>query len=153
MAIYSIKTCRNCGDSIRIRDDEGFHLESPLTRCRNCGVWLVDSSKKEYIMFTKKDYVKYYIAKTLPGLAVGFFLGMFSVFVIESLVAWLISCLIITILYLLFVVQKNFNDEKMSSIRRCQKIDYLNQLLEFKLITKQQYDDFRSLYNVQSKNE
>jgi len=150
MAVYVTKRCGNCGTITqpRHRDDEGFKIGNPISRCYNCGTILIDTSKKEFIMFKPIDYVKYFIWKILVGWLIGFLVGGLTMLLIDNVTLLWIICIIIMILWFMLAL-KQFNEEKLDSIKRTKKYEYLNELYLTKCITKKQMDDFIELYNVE----
>ena len=151
--IYQTKTCTKCGYKLQNRQvrDEKIQIANPFTKCPKCGTLLIDNSKKEYIMGNKISYAWYLVSNSLGfGFLIGLFiLGIFMTmfenfnFFIALILSFGISCS-----GMFIYLYNDFCDKKESSIERTKDLKYLKLLLNYKLISQKQYDDFVEEYNL-----
>lgn len=154
--IYETKKCSKCGNTLKYWGSKTTRLyyANPLTQCPKCKSWLIDGSKTEYIMHSKIGIAFRLIWDTI---LFGFFIGLFVVglfmLINEDLgLGGIKAGFLISTIGLGIYFYSNFANEKAHSIARLKDINYLNQLLNAKLISQKKYDDFIKKYYKDNTN-
>lgn len=143
MGKYVTKKCSNCNGYIAWSEPtSGTKFGSPFVNCKHCGAPQIDKEYKEYIMLNPIDYFRLFAGVIAVGMIVGILLDFIIFSGTELIFAWICGIGAIVLHY-----KKSFLKLKEESIKRLKNKEYINQLLEYKLITKKQYDKFNEKYN------
>ena len=148
MGKYVTKRCNKCNEYIaHFQPTSGTKFCSPFVKCSNCGEVQIDRECKEYIMLNAVDYFRLFAGVGGIGLIIGIiidfcFASLTNSGTVQQIFTWVCGILAIYLYY-----SKKFTNDKEASIKRLRDKKYLKQLLDNKLITKKQFDNFNQKYN------
>ena len=138
--IYETKKCSKCGYVLKHWGSKTTRLyyANPFTQCPKCKSWLIDGSKTEYIMHSQIGIALRLIWDTISfGFLIGLFVIGLAMLIYEDLeFAGMMACFAFTVIALGAYFYWNFANEKCNSVSRMKDINYLNQLLNAKLISQ-----------------
>ncbi len=143
--IYTIEKCPQCKTTLRFLQPKksGVHFGIPFKRCPNCGCYIKVENTKEAISFTTFNKYYYFFQTLFAPYFIMFslYIGTFIQMPVEFRVVFGIL-IIIACIALFKRVKSIYDKEFQESLDRLKDINYLNILLHFKFITKQEYEDF-----------
>lgn len=148
--VYETKKCPKCGYLIKPWGTKStkLHYANPFTKCPSCQSIVIDGDKTEYVMHSKVGIALRLIWDTISfGFLIGLFIAGLFMLIDENLgLGGMIAGLALGVLGMGLYFYSNFATEKALSIRRTKDINYLNQLLQAKLISQKRYDSFIQEY-------
>ena len=151
-------SCPHCGYFFEkaVNDERQFiYIGRPFVVCPNCRRVVLIPKTKEVIQMSKSDTIKFIISHTIGSFVLMVFLLLIIYYIaitcspynvintIKNNNALVIaSCFIISLIISFLYSIHRYKKDYKKSINRLKNINYLNELLNLKLVTKEQVREF-----------